>query len=161
LPSDAIIRDATIDDAAAMQAMIAGLARETIGEAQQVLSVDAMRRYGFGDEKSFESVVAERDGAVVAAVVFYDEFSTWRGGKGVYILDIYVAAAERGGGLGRRLIAEIARRAEARGAGYVKLSVDEKNIRAIEFYETLGFQEHAHDRVFVLSGEAMARASKA
>lgn len=134
--------------------MIAALARETIGEEQRVLSADAVRRYGFGPEKSFESVVAERDGEVVAAMIIYDEFSTWRGKKGVYVLDIYITPAARGSGLGRRLIAKAAEWGRARGAGYVRLSVDSENIHAVNFYEAIGFEEGSRDRVFVLSGEA-------
>lgn len=133
--------------------MIAALARETIGEEQRVLSADAVRRYGFGPEKSFESVVAERDGDVAAAMIVYDEFSTWRGMKGVYVLDIYITPAARGFGLGRRLIAKAAEWGRARGAGYVRLSVDSGNIHAVNFYEAIGFEEGSRDRVFVLSGE--------
>ena len=134
--------------------MIAALARETVGEQQPVLSVDAVRRYGFGPEKSFESIVAERDGEVVAAMIMYDEFSTWRGKNGVYVLDIYIAPEARGCGLGRRLIARAAEWGRARGASYVRLSVDQKNIHAINFYEAIGFEEGSRDRVFILSGDA-------
>lgn len=158
MPSETVIRDATIEDAAAMRAMIADLARETIGDRQDVLTVEEMRRYGFGDDKSFESIVAVRGGDVVATALYYDEFSTWRGRKGLYILDIYVAPAARGQGLGRRLVAEIAQRAAARGAAYVKLAVDQENHKAVKFYEMLGFAESAHDRVFILAGDAIEAA---
>lgn len=133
--------------------MIAALARDTIGEKQQVLSADAVRRYGFGAEKSFESLVAEKDGEIVAAMIVYDEFSTWRGKKGVYVLDIYIAPEARGCGLGRRLIAKAAEWGRGRGASYVRLSVDQNNIHAINFYEAIGFEEGSRDRVFILSGE--------
>ncbi len=134
--------------------MIAALAHETIGEGQQVLSAETVRRYGFGAEKSFEAIVAESDGKVVAAMIMYDEFSTWRGKKGVYVLDIYIAPSARGCGLGRRLIAKAAEWGRARGAGYVRLSVDSENIHAVNFYEAIGFEEGSRDRVFILSGEA-------
>lgn len=154
MPSEFAIRPAASDDAEAIQSMIAALARETVGAGQQVLSAEAVRRYGFGPEKSFESIVAERDGKVVAVMIVYDEFSTWRGLKGVYVLDIYIAPAARGFGLGRRLIARAAEWGRERGAGYVRLSVDVKNIHAINFYEAIGFEEGSRDRVFVLSGDA-------
>lgn len=155
MASEPVIRPATKDDAEAIQSMVAALACETIGEKQQVLSVDAVRRYGFDAEKSFESVVAEQDGEIVAAMILLDEFSTWRGEKGVYVLDIYIAPIARGLGLGRRLVAEAARWGRARGADYIRLSVDQKNIHAINFYEAIGFKEGSRDRVFILSGEAL------
>ena len=73
--------------------------------------------------------------------------------KGVHVLDIYILPDARGSGLGRRLISEAARWGRARGAGYVKLSVDEHNLKAVNFYETIGFVESAHDRMFILSGD--------
>lgn len=152
--SEILIRAGEPRDAAAIREMIAGLARETVGEHQQVLSAQAILRYGFGPEKSFESFVAEQDGKVVAAMIVYDEFSTWRGQKGAYVLDIYIAPSARGCGLGRRLIARAAEWGRARGASYVRLSVDHRNIHAVNFYEAIGFAEGSHDRVFVLSGEA-------
>lgn len=149
------IRPASTADASAIQSLIAALAKETIGPDKNVLSVDAILRYGFGEDKCFECRVAEERGAVVAVLVLLDEFSTWRGVKGVYVLDIYIAPAARGRGLGKRLIAEAARWAGSRGARYLRLSVDQENVDAIKFYETIGFKEGAHDRVFVLEGEAL------
>lgn len=137
-----------------MQAMIAALAKETIGEGQRVLSVEAMRRYAFGPEKSVEPIVAERAGTIVAAMILYDEFSTWRGVKGVHVLDIYIAPEARGRGLGRRLIAEAAAWGRKRGAGYLRLSVERDNLEAVKFYESIGFDENRHDRIFMLSGDA-------
>lgn len=134
--------------------MIAALARETVGDKQSVLSVEAVRRYAFGAEKSVEAIVAERGGAVLAAMILYDEFSTWRGMKGVYVLDIYIAPEARGARLGRRMMAAAAAWGRARGAGYIKLSVDRDNDKAVRFYETIGFVENTHDRQFILSGEA-------
>ncbi len=150
-----VIRAAVPEDAAAIQAMIAALALETIGDRQAVLSVDAVRRFGFGAEKSFECIVGHRAGEIVGAVIMYDEFSTWSGQKGIYILDIYIAPCARGRGIGRRLIAEVAKWGGSRGASYVRLSVDQDNLRAVSFYEMIGFKERAHDRVFVLSGDEL------
>jgi ribosomal protein S18 acetylase RimI-like enzyme len=152
-----LIRSAELRDADAIQAMVAGLAKETIGDHQPVLSADAVRRYGFGADKAFHAFVADRGGDVVAAMIVYDEFSTWRGQKGVYVLDIFIARAARGNGLGKRLIAEAAKWGKARGASYVRLSVDQENIHAINFYEAIGFTEGSHDRVFLLSGEAFEK----
>lgn len=138
--------------------MIAALARETVGDNQTVLSVEALQRYAFGAEKSIEAIVAERSGALLAAMILYDEFSTWRGLKGVYVLDIYIAPEARGARLGRRMMAAAAAWGRARGAGYIKLSVDANNEKAVRFYETIGFVENTHDRHFILSGEAFRKA---
>ncbi|OFX06149.1 MAG: hypothetical protein A3E78_14640 [Alphaproteobacteria bacterium RIFCSPHIGHO2_12_FULL_63_12] len=154
MASEIDIRAGRTDDAEAIRSMVEALARETVGDDQQVCDAGAIRRYGFGPEKAFESVVAEREGKIVAAMLMFDDFSSWRGAKGVYVLDIYIAPEARGRGLGRRLIARAAQWGRARGASYVRLSVDQKNIHAINFYEAIGFREGAHDRVFSLEGDA-------
>jgi len=156
LDSEIEIRPARIEDAEAIRSMIEGLAHETLGPQQKVLSADAVRRYGFGAEKSFDCFVADHDGRVVAVIILFDEFSTWRGEKGVYVLDIFIAPSARGLGLGKRLIAQAAEWGETRGAKYVRLCVDQDNTNAIEFYKAVGFKEGAHDRAFLLSGESLA-----
>jgi ribosomal protein S18 acetylase RimI-like enzyme len=154
LASEIRLRAAVEADAEAIHGMIAALAHETIGPHQRVGHLATLRRFGFGPEKCFDAIVAERSGAIVGTILVYDEFSSWRGEKGVYVLDIYVAAAARGEGVGRRLIEEAARWGRKRGASYVRLLVDEKNEAAMKFYRSLGFVEAAHDRIFVLAGDA-------
>jgi GNAT superfamily N-acetyltransferase len=57
-------------------------------------------------------LIAETSGAATAEPVgmalWFRNFSTWRGVHGVYLEDLYVRPAARGGGAGRALLAALA-----------------------------------------------------
>ncbi len=150
--SRAILRLATVDDADAMHAMIQAMAGEA-GASDRVSSCpDDFRRFGFSDPPCFHALIAERAGAAVGLCVYFFSFSTWRGTRGVYIQDIYVAGSERGGGLAQRLIAETARRAGEQGARFLRLSVERNNLAARKFYEKLGIRHAADECTYMVLG---------
>ena len=84
-------------------------------------------------------------------------FSTWRGAKGLYIVDLFVSGRARNRGVGLELLKESARRAMARGARFIKLEVDHVNDGAARFYERLGFARRDEDQLFVLEEEGVRR----
>ena len=129
MPDDAInIRLATADDVEAIHAMILALA-EGIDQAHMVRSTpEDFRRYGFGDTRCFEVLLAERGGESLGLCLYFFSFSSWFGKRGVYVEDIYVDPAARGTGLGKRLLAETASRAAEQGAAFMRLAVDRENL---------------------------------
>ena len=123
-------------DAALIAAMIADHARhegaEATGRAQD---------YERGlVQQAFACLIAERDGAALGLAMFYQTFSSWAGQPGLFLEDLYVCPAARGLGLGRRLLAELARVAMDRGATRIDLTVREEN-RARGFYARLGLRQ--------------------
>ncbi|MEE2692173.1 MAG: GNAT family N-acetyltransferase [Pseudomonadota bacterium] len=144
------IRKATRADAAAIHRMVVDLARAT-GKLGAVSStVDDIAREGFGDKPAFEALIAFDGEEAVGLALYFPEFSTWRGERGVYLQDLYVAETARRAGLGRRLVEALAAEAGRQGAAYLRLSVDAANQRAAAFYERLGFAEMREDRMFIL-----------
>ena len=137
--SRTVLREATAGDAATIATLIRQLARAT-GEEHKVGSGPGdFARHGFGPSPAFRALIAERDGRAVGLTLWFYNFSSWRGELGAYLQDIYVDDALRGTGLGRRLLAETARRSRADGATHLRLSVASDNEAAREFYEHLGF----------------------
>ena len=59
--------------------------------------------------------VAEHDGEVVGFALWFLNFSTWAGQHGIYLEDLYVRPDMRRFGLGRALLAELARICVERG----------------------------------------------
>lgn len=153
MAKDITIREAEPDDAPVIRAMIAALARETGRPDIEVLSEDEVRLHGFGPHPDFRALIAEFRGAAVGLAVFFSEFSTWRGRRGVYIQDIYVTPDQQGAGVGRRLINAVLRRARNDGAVYLRLAADRSNAAAARFYKRIGFREAREDRIFFLEGE--------
>ena len=85
--------------------------------------------------------VAERDGRVVGVLQLsfipgLTRRGMWRG----QIEGVRVASGERGGGIGRAMIAWAIAEARKRGCGLVQLTSDKRRAGAHAFYEALGFQ---------------------
>lgn len=92
----------------------------------------------FGPTANAAGLLAERDGAVVGCAIYFFNFSTWTGRRGIYLEDLYVRPSARGTGAGRALIAELARRAIHAGCARLDWAVLDWNESAIGFYEALG-----------------------
>jgi GNAT superfamily N-acetyltransferase len=86
------------------------------GLADQVRITEAdVLRDGFGNIPRFECLLVEIDGAAVGFALFFHTYSTFEGRPGIYLEDLYLAEAARGGGIGRLLLARLARIAVERG----------------------------------------------
>ncbi len=95
-------------------------------------------------------VVAEDGGRLLGACLGLMTYSTWRGCRGLYIVDLFVRPEARGRHVGRDLLRFQARRFAVRGARFIKLEVDQANVPAQGFYARLGFAKKAEDRLHVL-----------
>lgn len=142
-------------DAPAIHSLLRALALALSRPHDVKSTPDDIARYGFGPSPAFETVLARRGGTPVGLVLYFYEFSTWRGCPGVYIQDLYVDGALRGSGLGRRLLAAVATRAAKRHATYVRLSVDVGNDEGLGFYGRLGFTA-PNEQTLVLEGSSFS-----
>ena len=109
----------------------------------------------FGERPAAESVVAEREGAVIGFALFFTNFSTFLGKPGLYLEDLYVQPAHRGSGVGRALLTHLAALANARGYGRFEWSVLDWNVNAIRFYEKMGATLMPEWRICRVTGEAL------
>src|ERR1700740_1751566 len=64
----------------------------------------------FGDDPRLFCEIAEWNGEPVGFAVWFTNFSTFSGRSGVYLEDLFVRAAHRGKGIGKALLAHLARR---------------------------------------------------
>lgn len=119
------------------------------------LTPEDIRRDGFGPDAWFDCFLAEHDGKLVGYAITYLGFSTDHGGRGVHLADLYVDPALRGSGLGKALMAAVARDAVAQGAVWVVWDVWVKNHTAEAFYTAVGGKRS--DDVFAMSlkGDAL------
>lgn len=116
----------------------------------------------FGARPAAEAIIAEVDGASVGMAVFYHNFSTWTGVRGIWLDDLYVTPDARGSGAGRALLSHLAGIAVDRGCARFEWWVLDWNERAIEFYRKVGaeamdewtVQRVAGDALLTLAGRA-------
>jgi GNAT superfamily N-acetyltransferase len=99
---------------------------------------DDFRAHLFGPRPVAEAVVAEVAGEVVGFALFFKTFSTFLGRPGIYLEDLFVRPEHRGVGIGKALLATVARRAVDRGCGRLEWSVLDWNAPSIAFYQAAG-----------------------
>ena len=92
----------------------------------------------FGERPAAEVVIAEVDGQPAGFALFFHNFSTFLGRRGLYLEDLFVRPQFRGLGLGKRLMVHLARLAVERDCGRFEWSVLDWNEPAIRFYRSLG-----------------------
>src|SRR5207245_1288132 len=77
-------------------------------------------------------------GQPVAFALFFHNFSTFLGRRGLYLEDLFVRPAFRRRGYGRALLIHLARLAKHRRCGRFEWAVLDWNQSAIDFYRSLG-----------------------
>lgn len=147
------IRPALPKDAATIHAMVQELARALELENKTRGTVEDFLKYGFGKNANFNALIAERDGFAVGMCTYFPIFSSWSGQPGIFVLDLIITESERGGGLGELLLAEVAARGQENGAAFLRLSVDDHNVRAQVFYRRIGFCTMDEERCYQINTE--------
>ncbi len=109
----------------------------------------------FGPRPAAEVVLAYAEAEPVGFAVYFSTFSTFLGRPGIYLEDLYVTAAWRGHGLGRKLLAAVARAALERGDGRMEWSVLNWNELALGVYRRIGARPMTEWTVQRLTGDAL------
>lgn len=110
----------------------------------------------FGKHPAAEVLIAYHEGEAVGFALFFHNYSTWLGKRGIYLEDLFVRPSARKHGIGFALLQEISRLAVERGCGRVDWSVLKWNQLAIDFYKQIGAQPMDEWSTFRLSGKALA-----
>jgi GNAT superfamily N-acetyltransferase len=126
-------------------------------EAKVVATEGDLHRWLFGETRVIEAVIARENGEPVGFALFFPSFSTFLGRPGIYLEDLFVRESARGRGIGRALVAHLAKLTVQRGWGRLEWSVLDWNAPAIGFYRRLGAEVLDDWRVCRLTGEALER----
>ena len=110
----------------------------------------------FGERPYAEVLIAEADGSAQGFALFFHNFSTFEGRPGIYLEDLFVRPEARGLGLGKALLAELARIAVARNCARLEWWVLDWNEPSIEFYQSLGARAMDEWTVMRVDGAALA-----
>ena len=151
------IREATEADLPLILAFIRELARYERLEHEVVATEERLRRTLFGPRPGAEVVIVEEGAEPVGFALFFHNYSTFLAQPGLYLEDLYVRPEARGRGIGRALLAHLARVARERECGRLEWWVLDWNEAAIRFYHSLGARPMDEWTVFRLTGEDLAR----
>lgn len=109
----------------------------------------------FGTRPAAEALVAERDGTLVGYALFFHNYSTFLGRRGLYLEDLYVQPSQRGTGLGTAMLRQLAALAVERRCARFEWSVLDWNQPAIDFYEKMGATVLPDWRIVRVTGDAL------
>ena len=151
-----MIRFATPADIDTILALVRELADYERAADQVRATPDLLHEALFGPRPAAEALIAEAAGAPVGLALFFHNFSTWTGRRGLYLEDLYVTPPARGQGLGKALLKRLAEIAVARGCARFEWAVLDWNRPAIDFYQAMGAEMMAEWRICRVTGEALA-----
>jgi len=150
------IRPATIDDAALLRTLIRELAEFERELDLCVIEEAELVRDGFGPTPRFRALIAEWNGMTAGYALFFDFYSTWTG-RGLFLEDLLVRDQFRSRGIGKELLAAVARIAVEENCYGVQWEVLDWNEKAIDLYKSLGAEFRDRWRPVLLTDEALRR----
>jgi len=133
-----LITPATQGDIPVLLALIRGLAEYEKLAHIVTATEESIRKTLFGDRPFAEVLSARLAGRPVGYALFFHNYSTFLAQPGIYLEDLFVVPEHRHQGLGKALLAHVARLARDRGCGRLEWSVLDWNELAINFYRHLG-----------------------
>jgi len=151
------IERATERDVPVILQMIRDLAEYERMSDQVVATETGLRESLFSGQRDAEVLLAYADDKPAGFALFFHNFSTFVGRKGLYLEDLFVKPELRGAGIGKRLLVELARIAIERRCGRFEWSVLDWNEPAIGFYRKLGAVPMNEWTIFRVTGDALAR----
>lgn len=155
------IREAIAADAPQVLRFIQALAEYERLRDACVATLEDIERTVFGPDAVPRVLIAEWEGEPVGFALYVRNYSTFLARPGIWLEDLFVVPEARGRGVGKALLATLARIASERGYGRVEWSVLDWNTPSIDFYRSLGAEALDEWTTFRLTGEAMHRLAAA
>lgn len=150
-----LIRRADANDVPAILAFVRELADYEHLTHLVTATESTLRDSLFGPHPGAEAVLAFAGGEPAGFAVYFHNFSTFLGIKGLWLEDLFVRPAFRGRGYGKALLLHVARIACERGCGRFEWSVLDWNEPSIRFYKSLGAQPLDDWTIFRVTGQAL------
>jgi GNAT superfamily N-acetyltransferase len=151
------VRAAERGDVTAILAMIRELAEYEHLTHLCTATTAQLEQELFGDEAAAEALIATSADEPVGYAIFFHNFSTFIGRKGLYLEDLYVRPSHRHHGCGRALLLAVARIAAGRNCARFEWMALDWNAPAIDFYEKLGAQQMPEWRLLRVTGDALTQ----
>ena len=151
------IERATPRDVPVVLQMIRALAEYERMLDDVVATEEGIREALFGPRPDAEVLLAYAGDEPAGFALFFHNFSTFVGRRGLYLEDLFVKPGLRGRGIGKRLLAELARIAVERNCGRFEWTVLDWNAPSIAFYRSLGARKMEEWQIFRLDGDALTR----
>jgi GNAT superfamily N-acetyltransferase len=149
------IRDAISDDAQLILDFIIELA--VYENAKHEVKTDAKQTKEaiFGENSTVQALICEQNGEAIGYAVYFYNYSTWLGKKGIYLEDLYISESKRGLGAGKAILKHLAKKAVEENCGRFEWSCLDWNTPSREFYESLGAKAQEEWIGYRLEGDSL------
>jgi GNAT superfamily N-acetyltransferase len=151
------VRTAQPADAALVFALVRELAAYEKLTAEMDASAESLAAVLFKPDPQVFCDIAEWNGEPAGFALWFLNFSSFRGRHGIYLEDVFVRPAFRGKGLGKALLARLARRCVENGWTRFEWTVLDWNTLSIDFYRSIGATIMDEWKICRLTGPALAR----
>jgi GNAT superfamily N-acetyltransferase len=139
MPSPPItIRPATASDVPVIHTLIQELADFEKLSHEIVATEACLHDALFSDHPAAEALLAISNNTPAGFALFFHNYSTFAGRRGLYLEDLYVRPPFRGAGIGKALLTHLGRIAAERNCARFEWTVLDWNENAIQFYEKIG-----------------------
>jgi GNAT superfamily N-acetyltransferase len=149
------IRTAQQADATLIFALVCELADFENLQSEVTAMPDTLAAALFTPEPQLFCDIAEWNGEPAGFSVWFLNFSTFRGRHGLYVEDLFVRPAFRGNGIGKALMARLAKRCVDDGLARVEWAVLDWNAPGVAFYRSIGAQVMDEWKICRLTGTAL------
>jgi GNAT superfamily N-acetyltransferase len=133
---------------------------ERAGPGEVQVNEPELRESLFGDRPAAEALIAYYGDTPAGFAVFFHNFSTWTGKRGMYLEDLFVKPKFRKAGIGRALLETVAKIAVERGCARYQWMVLDWNEPAIGFYKKLGARPLEEWTAFRVTGDALLKLAR-
>jgi len=149
------IRPATAADALLLKTLIHELAEYEHLDHETIITEEDVLRDGFGPHPRFRALIAEWEGQPAGYALFFEFYSTFQGRAGLFLEDIFVRPQLRHKGIGKELLAHVAKIAWDGDYFCLRWEVLDWNKPAIDFYRKLGATFLDEWKAVCLIGDAL------
>jgi len=161
LAADLTIRPAGEADVPAILTLIRALSEyEHAAPGALAITEALLREAMFGSPRAVEVLLASLNQEIAGFAMFFHNFSSWRGRRGIFLEDLFVRPEMRRRGVGRALLSELARIALLRNCARIEWLVVDWNRSAIDFYRSLGAAPLEEWTTFRIGGTALEALAK-
>ena len=150
-----VIRAARETDATLIFALVCELADYENLQGEVAATPEAIAAALFAPQPRLYCAIAEWNGEPAGFAVWFLNFSTFRGRHGLYVEDLFVRPQFRGHGIGKALMARLARACVEQGFARVEWAVLDWNAPSIAFYRSIGAQVMEQWKICRLTGKAL------
>ncbi|MDX1699458.1 MAG: GNAT family N-acetyltransferase, partial [Melioribacteraceae bacterium] len=153
--SDFIIKRATKKDAHTVLKFIRHLSDYEKLSHEVIATEEDLIRNLLNDESNAEAIIGYYKNIPISFAVYFYNFSTFLGKKGLYLEDIYVLPEYRGSGFGKKMLKYLAKIAIETDCGRFEWAVLDWNTPAIDFYKSIGAELKNEWVITRLSGKSL------